>query len=216
FPTVSNHLADTASKPEPLLATLSPLTTPPILSLTLRLGTTSCIRNTLLSLPSPGTAIPPLVPHILPSLLLPLIGPDPAFSDAETELLPPEMQLLGPDHQRESDPKVLEQIVESLFLILARGVQEAKAMMKGMGAYAVLRECHAEVEDEGIRESCERCVQLLMGDEAEGAEQAQGGEHGGGRIVEVKDDADGHQSVTVDPKAKGESDSEEEKMVEMF
>ena len=89
-------------------------------------------------------------------------------------------------------------------------------MTKGMGAYTVLRECHVEVEDEGIRENCERCVQLLMGDEAEGAEKAQAGEHGEGRIVEIKDDADGHQSVVTHGMAKEESDSEEEKMVEVF
>lgn len=41
-----------------------------------------------------------------------------------------------------------------------RGVRE-------MGAYAVLREVHVGVEDEGVRESVERVVQLLMGDEVE-------------------------------------------------
>ncbi|KAL9626772.1 MAG: hypothetical protein Q9204_007050 [Flavoplaca sp. TL-2023a] len=170
FPSISTHLISIPdSNTPPLLTTFTPHTSPPTLPLPLRLGSTSTIRNALLSVPSPLETISPLIPHIIPPLLLPLIGSDPAFSDSETDLLPPELQLLGPEHKQETDLQVLNNIVESLFLICARGGDAAKKAVKDMGAYPVVREVHVGVEDEGIRESVERVVQLLMGDGVEEA-----------------------------------------------
>ncbi|KAI4283369.1 MAG: hypothetical protein L6R38_002219 [Xanthoria sp. 2 TBL-2021] len=166
FPSISTHLISTPDPNNPpLLTTFTPHTSPPTLPLPLRLGSTSVIRNALLSIPSPLDNIPSLIPHLISPLLLPLIGSDPAFSESETDLLPPELQLLGPEHSQETDRQVLNNIVESLFLICARGGEGAKKSVRDMGAYPVVREVHVGIEDEGIRESVERVVQLLMGDE---------------------------------------------------
>ncbi|KAL8678423.1 MAG: hypothetical protein Q9186_005231 [Xanthomendoza sp. 1 TL-2023] len=207
FPTVSEHLISTANASDlPLLTTLTPHTSPPSLPLPLRLGTSSTIRNALLSLPSPLTAIPPMIPHILPSLLSPLIGPDAAFSDSENDLLPPELQLLGPEHKQEDNLQVLHYLVECLFLICARGGKEALKGIRKMGGYAVLREVHVGVEDEGVRENVERVVQLLMGDEVENDREMVGASKGElGFLAEGKDEEE-----------REEADDEDEKIVEIF
>ncbi|KAL8900051.1 MAG: hypothetical protein Q9192_001263 [Flavoplaca navasiana] len=201
FPSVSTHLLSIANpNTPPLLTTFTPHTSPPTLPLPLRLGSTSTIRNALLSVPSPLEIIPPLIPYIIPPLLLPLIGSDPAFSDSETDILPPELQLLGPEHKQETDLQVLNNIVESLFLICARGGDAAKKAVKDMGAYPVVREVHVGVEDEGIRESVERVVQLLMADEVE---------EGNDEAVR-RDDESGLQLD------REEADDEDDKIVEIF
>ncbi|KAL8657407.1 MAG: hypothetical protein Q9226_001943 [Calogaya cf. arnoldii] len=196
FPSISTHLISTPDpNTPPLLTTFTPHTSPPTLPPPLRPGSTSVIRNALLSLPSPLENMPPLIPHVISPLLLPLIGSDPAFSESETDLLPPELQLLGPEHKQETDLQVLNNIVESLFLICAKGGEEAKKSVRDMGAYPVVREVHVGVEDEGIRESVERVVQLLMGDEVgEVGEEVGGGNDEKGRMIgggkEEDDDED--------------------------
>ncbi|KAL8996057.1 MAG: hypothetical protein Q9169_004333 [Polycauliona sp. 2 TL-2023] len=206
FSTISTHLL---SSPDPsippLLTTFTPHTSPPTLPLPLRLGSTSTIRNALLSVSSPLTTIPTLIPHIVPPLLLPLIGTDPAFSDSESDSLPPELQLLGPEHRQENNLQVLNNIVEALFLICARGGEEARKAVRGMGAYAVVREVHVGVEDEGIREGVERVVQLLMGDEVGewGDDEMEAGKQEG-RMV-------GEQGAK-----RGDDEDEDEKIVEIF
>ncbi len=92
------------------------------------------------------------------------------------------------------DLHVLNNIVESLFLICARGGEGARKSVRDLGAYPVVREVHVGIEDEGIRESVERVVQLLMGDEVEKPEDEMAGENGKqGRITggrEPEDDED--------------------------
>ncbi|KAL8835425.1 MAG: hypothetical protein Q9176_006926 [Flavoplaca citrina] len=210
FPSISTHLISIPdSNTPPLLTTFTPHTSPPTLPLPLRLGSTSAIRNALLSVPSPLETISPLIPHIIPPLLLPLIGSDPAFSDSETDLLPPELQLLGPEHKQETDLQVLNNIVESLFLICARGGDAAKKAVKDMGAYPVVREVHVGVEDEGIRESVERVVQLLMGDEVE-EEKDEAMRRDGGIELQV---GNGERGTGMKPK---ETDDDDDKIVEIF
>ncbi|KAL8725882.1 MAG: hypothetical protein Q9166_007079 [cf. Caloplaca sp. 2 TL-2023] len=212
FPSISTHLTSTANpNSSPLLTTLTPHTSPPTLPLPLRLGTTSAIRNALLSLPSPVTTIPPLLAYIIPSLLLPLIGPDPAYSESDTDLLPPELQLLGPDQKQEQDLQVLNIIVECLFLICARGEAEATKVVRDMGAYAVLREVHVGVEDERVRAAVERVVQLLMGDEVDKAAEEMGGQEG-----EPSSQVDKGREMGRGCVRREEVDDEDEKVVEIF
>lgn len=65
----------------------------------------------------------------------------------------------------------------------------------------MVREVHVGIEDEGIRESVERVVQLLMGDEVEKPDDEMGGENGkGGRT------SGGNE----------QEDDEDEKIVEIF
>lgn len=108
-------------------------------------------------------------------------------------MLPEELQYLGPEQQRETEVRVLREIVEAVWLVLARGGEEAVKEVKEKGGYAVLRELHLGCEDEGVREGCERCVQLLMG-----GEEGDGMEQTGGKTGDR------------------EGDSEDEKVVEIF
>lgn len=50
---------------------------------------------------------------LLPSLLLPLAGPD-HFTEEETESFPEELQYLPDDKQRETDPGVRKMCIEAI------------------------------------------------------------------------------------------------------
>lgn len=104
--------------------------------------------------------------NLLPYILLPLTGPE-EFPFDESEHMLPELQLLPPDKARETDNEILVTHLETLLLLTTtRGGRE---LMRKVQVYALVRECHAEVEDEEVRESCDRLVQVLMRDEPDDA-----------------------------------------------
>ena len=82
--------------------------------------------------------------------------------------LPEVCQYLGDEHVQEKDVKILKIHLETLFLLSTRGGVEGARLVKESGTYAVIRELHLDVEDEGVRRGCERLVDVLMGDEAVG------------------------------------------------
>ena len=88
----------------------------------------------------------------------------------------PELQLLPPDKARESDTEILVTHLETLLLLTTR--KEGRELMRRVQVYALIRECHANVGDEEVREACDRLVQVLMRDEADdgGDEQGENGE----------------------------------------
>jgi len=58
-------------------------------------------------------------------------------------------------------------LLETLYLLVVRGKrqgegEEGKKRVGEGGTYLVIRELHREVEDEGVREGCERLVDVLM------------------------------------------------------
>lgn len=53
---------------------------------------------------------------ILPHLLLPLAGPE-EFPDDDMEKLPPDLQYLGDDKQREADPDIRKMLLEALLQV---------------------------------------------------------------------------------------------------
>jgi hypothetical protein len=53
---------------------------------------------------------------ILPHLLLPLAGPE-EFADSEIDKLPPELQYLPEDKQRETDPDIRKMLLEALIQV---------------------------------------------------------------------------------------------------
>lgn len=125
--------------------------------------------------------------NILPYILLPLAGPE-EFSDEETATMLPDLQLLPPDKTREADPEILITHLETLMLLTAE--REAREQMRGCGVYPVVRECHLKVEHEGVREACDRLVQVLMRDEADDEGKGDG-------FVEVEDDSGDDKIVEV-------------------
>ena len=77
----------------------------------------------------------------------------------------PELQLLPPDKAREIDNEILATHLETLLLLTT--TKEGRELMRKVQVYALVRGCHAKVEDEEVREVCDRLVQVLMRDEAE-------------------------------------------------
>ena len=86
----------------------------------------------------------------------------------------PELQLLPPDKARESDTEILVTHLETLLLLTTS--KEGRELMRRVQVYALIRECHANVGDEEVREACDRLVQVLMRDEAEDDEKGRNGE----------------------------------------
>ena len=161
-----------------------------------RLGVASTIKNCAFHVPShqtlvsnlnPDPTLPP--PHVganlLPYLLLPLMGPE-EYSDEDTEGMLDELQLLEPDKEREADVEIMKTHLETLLLLST--TVEGRNVMRQVKVYPIVRECHLHVEDEGVREACDRVVQIIMrkeeGEEEEipeGAMEAAGG--GAGKMV---------------------------------
>ena len=134
------------------------------------------------------------------------MGPD-TFTVSESEQLPEELQFLADDKKRDPDLENLKTHLETLLLLTT--TRAGREVLRSQGVYLVIRELHQEVEDEGVREGCERLVQVLMRDEeGEGRVNEMGvGEEGmavgeaKGRMVMQREEGDG---------------DEEEEVVEIF
>ena len=77
----------------------------------------------------------------------------------------PDLQLPPPDKARESDNEIIVTHVETLLLLTS--TREGRDKMRESGVYPVIRVLHEAVDSEGVREVCERLVDILMRDEAE-------------------------------------------------
>lgn len=100
--------------------------------------------------------------NLLPYLLLPITGPE-EFSDEDSQDMLADLQLLPPDKKRDSDVTIIATHVETLMLLTT--TREGRDLMRKVKVYPVIRECHLHVEDEGVKEACDRLVQVLMRDE---------------------------------------------------
>lgn len=124
--------------------------------------------------------------NILPYILLPLAGPE-EYPPEESENMLPELQLLPPDKQRETDSEILVSHLETLLLLST--TREGREVMRKAGVYPLVRECHEKVENEDVREACERLVNMLMrdeaGDEDDGAAEKNVKENEDERIEEI-------------------------------
>lgn len=121
---------------------------------------------------------------ILPYLLLPLMGSE-EYSDEDTEGMLDECQLLPPDKEREKEADILATHLESLLLLTTE--KESRKRLREVKVYPIVRELHLQVEDEGVREGCDRLVQVLMrGEEGEEEPKVEDGAHP--RVQEVEED----------------------------
>lgn len=127
-----------------------------------RKGVVSTIKNIAFHIPSHPVLLSPEGVNILPYVLLPLAGPE-EFSDEDMATMLPDLQLLPPDKKRDGDLEILHTHVETLLLFTT--TREGRTTMRNSGVYQIIREMHLHVEDEKIREACERLVDLLMRDE---------------------------------------------------
>jgi hypothetical protein len=160
-----------------------------------RLGVASTIKNsafnvkshpTLLSNLSPDPSLPPPSQgaNLLPYILLPLMGPE-EYSDEDMEGMLDELQLLEPDKEREKDLEIMKTHLETLLLLST--TREGRDVLRRVKVYPIVRELHMQVEDEDVREACDRFVQVIMRKE-EGEEDDEQPNGDSGRMIEMKPD----------------------------
>ncbi|KAF4022141.1 hypothetical protein G4228_014095 [Cervus hanglu yarkandensis] len=101
---------------------------------------------------------------ILPFLLLPLAGPE-DFSEEEMERLPVDLQYLPPDKQREPDADIRKMLIETIMLLTATA--PGRKQVRDQGAYLILRELHSWEPESDVQVTCEKLIQVLIGDEPE-------------------------------------------------
>ncbi|MCJ1405367.1 hypothetical protein MMC11_008594 [Xylographa trunciseda] len=192
------------------LSKLLPFTTPPS-SLPRRLGAATVLKNVSFSVSSHPTLLSsPL--SVLPYILLPLASGSDNYSESETDQMLEELQFLEPDKKREPNSSILVTHLETLLLLTTtRGEREK---LREAGCYFVVRELHLAVEDEGVRESCDRLVQVLMRDE-EGEEHT--GQSRGAPVSALVTERDGgSERGMMVTQADSEDEDEDEQIVEIF
>ncbi|BCR87705.1 protein HGH1 [Aspergillus chevalieri] len=130
-----------------------------------RRGVASTIKNVAFDIPFHPTLFSEDEANLLPYILLPLMGPE-EFPEEESMEMLPDLQLLPPDKQRDSDNSIITTHLETLLLLTT--TREGRDKMREIKVYPIIRECHLHVDDEGVRETCDRLVQVLMrGEEGE-------------------------------------------------
>ncbi len=86
---------------------------------------------------------------------------------------------------------VMKGLLETLYLLVVRGDRqgggkEGRKVVGEGGTYLVVRELHREEEDEGVREGCERLVDVLMAvEEGEGRGVEEVEEDEESKLVEI-------------------------------
>lgn len=124
----------------------------------------------------------------MPYLLLPLMGPE-EYSDEDTDGMLEDLQLLPPDKEREKDVEILKTHLETLLLLTT--TREGRDLMRRIKVYPVVRECHLHVENDEVREACERVVQILKRDEeGEGEDVPPTATEGMLKVEEEEDEED--------------------------
>lgn len=133
-----------------------------------REGVASTIKNSLFDIDSQHKLVHDEEINILPFILLPIAGPEEVNED-EMFNLPDELQLLPEDKKREPVETILSTHLESLLLLCTR--REMRDHLREKSVYPLVRELHKVSDSEDITELCDRVVQLLMRDEANGAKE---------------------------------------------
>ena len=118
---------------------------------------------------------------ILPYVLLPITGSE-EYDEEEMMAMLPDLQLLPPDKKRDADDSIVQTHLETLSLLAT--TRRGRELMREINVYPVVRETHSRVDDDGVRDACDRLVQVLMRGEAK--ESGDGAdESDNDKIVEV-------------------------------
>ena len=104
---------------------------------------------------------------LLPFVLLPLMGSE-DYSEEDSEGMFDEIQLLPPDKERERDLEILKTHLETLLLLTT--TKEGRDELKRAKVYPIVRETHLHIEDEAVRDGCDRVVQVIMRDDPDEGE----------------------------------------------
>ncbi|KAK2589930.1 Protein hgh1 [Conoideocrella luteorostrata] len=132
-----------------------------------RKGVASTIKNAAFDIASHPSLMSDEGINVLPYVLLPITGNEEYDVEDTMEMLP-DLQLLSPDKRRDSDTKNIQTHVETLMLLAT--TREGRDLMRRVKVYPIVRETHLRVDDEDVRDACDRLVQVLMRDE-EGEEK---------------------------------------------
>jgi hypothetical protein len=136
-----------------------------------RKGVASTIKNVAFEIDSHSEFLDEDEINILPYLLLPITGNE-EYDEEDTMDMLPDLQLLPPDKKRDPDPSIIQTHIETLMLLTTTRLGRDK--LREIKVYPIIRETHLHVENEDVREACERLVQVLMRDE-EGEEKVDAG-----------------------------------------
>lgn len=101
---------------------------------------------------------------LLSFLLLPLVGPE-DYPDDEMDMLPPAIQYMAPDKERESDPDIRKMLLEILGKLCIK--KDNRETLRNNGVYYVLREYHKWETDKAALLACENVVDILIRKEEE-------------------------------------------------
>jgi hypothetical protein len=127
-----------------------------------RKGVASTIKNVAFEIDSHSEFLDEDEINILPYLLLPITGNE-EYDEEDTMDMLPDLQLLPPEKKRDPDPSIIQTHIETLMLITTTRMGRDK--LREIKVYPIIRETHLHVENEDVREACERLVQVLMRDE---------------------------------------------------
>ncbi|KAI5866630.1 DUF383-domain-containing protein [Durotheca rogersii] len=127
-----------------------------------RKGVASSIKNVAFDVPSHPLFLSEDDINILPYILSPIMGNEEYDEDEMMSMLP-DLQLHPPDKQRDPDPNIIQTHVETLLLLST--TRKGRDQMREVQVYPIIRETHLRVDNEGVRDACERLVQVLMRDE---------------------------------------------------
>lgn len=133
-----------------------------------RKGVASTIKNVAFEIPFHPMLFAEDEANLLPYILLPIMGPE-EYSEEESMSMLPDLQLLPPDKKRDGDNTIILTHLETLLLLTT--TRDGRDRMRAISVYPIIRECHLHVNDEEVREACDRLVQVLMRDEAEEGKQ---------------------------------------------
>ena len=120
--------------------------------------------------------------NLLPSILLPVMGGE-EYSDEDTEGMLDDLQLLPPDKEREKEAEIVKTHLETLLLLTT--TREGRDLLRRVKVYPIVRETHLHVDDEEVREACDRLVQVIMRDE-----EGEGDAEGEKKVAEIEEDED--------------------------
>lgn len=132
-----------------------------------RRGVASTIKNVSFEIDSHKMLTDEDGANLLPYILLPLAGNE-ELSEEDTEGMLTDLQLLPPDKERDRVPEILATHLETLLLLTTR--RAGRDLQRQIKVYPIVRECHLHVDNEEVREACDRLVQVLQRDEEEGEE----------------------------------------------
>lgn len=136
-----------------------------------RKGVASTIKNVAFEIPFHPMLFAENEANLLPYILLPIMGPE-EYNEEETMAMLPDLQLLPSDKKRDSDNTIIVTHLETLLLLTT--TRDGRDHMRAVNVYPIIRECHLHVNDEDVREACDRLVQVLMRDETHESDETEG------------------------------------------